>query len=143
MFLANHIEKFSNRGHGQVSYLSSTISDEFIQLLGEYVLSKILKEAKYFGIIVDSTPDLQHVDQLSFILRYVNPKSYEVHERFLKFLPIKSHKGSALSQEILEFLQNCNLDIQNCRSQSYDNAANMSGKYSGVQSKIKDINDLV
>lgn len=94
-----------------------------------------VKEAKYFGIIIDSTSDLQRVDQLSFIIRYVNPKTHAVNERFVKFIPIK-YQGIALSLEILKFLKNCNFEIQYCRSQSYDNAANMSGKYNGVQNKI-------
>ena len=34
------------------------------------------------------------------------------------------------------------MDIKNCRGQSYDNASNMSGLYSGVQSRIKTINPL-
>jgi len=30
------------------------------------------------------------------------------------------------------------LDIKNCRGQSYDNASNMSGMYSGLQARIKE-----
>lgn len=33
-------------------------------------------------------------------------------------------------------------DIMNCRGQSYDNASNMSGIYSGLQARIKTINPL-
>jgi len=29
------------------------------------------KTAKYFAIIVDSTPDVSHVDQLTIVLKYV------------------------------------------------------------------------
>ena len=36
-FLASHIEKFGNKGRGNVSYLSSTICDEFINILAEKV----------------------------------------------------------------------------------------------------------
>lgn len=31
-----------------------------------------VKSAKYFSITVDSTPDMLHVDQLSFVVRYVD-----------------------------------------------------------------------
>lgn len=34
------------------------------------------------------------------------------------------------------------LDISNCRGQCYDNAANMSGTYSGLQARIRQINPL-
>ena len=44
-----------------------------------------LKEAKYFSLSVDSTPDLCHVDQLTVIVRYVNKQSHNIQERFLLF----------------------------------------------------------
>lgn len=50
---------------GRASYLSDTICDEFIDLIGEKVLNTILaqiREAKYFSITVDSTPDVTHYD---------------------------------------------------------------------------------
>ena len=144
-FLASHIEKFGNCGRGNVSYLSSTICDEFIQLVGKYItemISKEVKKSKYFGIIVDSTPDVQYLDQLTFIIRHVNPATFEIFEHFLKFIPIKSHKGSSLAETVLDYLSECKLDINDCRSQSYDNAANMSSKYNGLQMKIKQINSF-
>ena len=63
-----------NKGRGHTSYLSSTICEEVIELMGEKVMSVIvdeIKTAKYFSISVDSTPDIMHVDQLTIIIRYV------------------------------------------------------------------------
>ena len=69
--------------------MSSTICKEFIEIMGSTVLSVIiteLKEAKYFSLSVDSTPDLCHVDQLTVIVRYVNKQSHcNIQERFLLF----------------------------------------------------------
>jgi len=45
-----------------------------------------------------------------------------------------------VSNLILEKLEKDGIDIQNCRGQSYDNASVMSGKYSDVQARIKEIN---
>lgn len=45
-----------------------------------------MQSAKYFGVIVDSTPDNAHVDQLTIIIRYVRDNG-EIVERFLEFLP--------------------------------------------------------
>ncbi|XP_045025610.1 zinc finger MYM-type protein 1-like [Daphnia magna] len=108
-------------------------------MMGEKLLNTILEEiklAKYYTISVDSTPDLCHIDQLSFTVRYVF--SDEPAERFLKFVPITAHNSAYLAETVLEFLKNHGLDIKNCRGQSYDNASNMSGQYTGLQARIKD-----
>jgi HKD family nuclease len=42
--------------------------------MGPKVLAAIVNEiqkAKYFSISVDSAPDVTHIDQLTFMLRYV------------------------------------------------------------------------
>lgn len=139
-FLADHIQNCGNRGKGSTSYLSANICNEFINLMGQQVLKTIVKElksAKYYSISVDSTPDLSHVDQLTFIVRYVNDG--QPIERFLQFLPIDEHNAQYIADTILNFLESFDISIKDCRGQSYDNASNMSGKYSGVQSRIKEV----
>jgi hypothetical protein len=42
-----------------------------------------IKNAKYFGLIVDSTPDINYTDQLAIVLRYVNYDEQPV-ERFFE-----------------------------------------------------------
>uniref|UniRef100_A0A3B3TM85 DUF4371 domain-containing protein n=1 Tax=Poecilia latipinna TaxID=48699 RepID=A0A3B3TM85_9TELE len=144
-FLKSHIEKYGNAGSGKPSYLSSQTCEEFIQLMGDRVLSEIVSEvkmAKYFSISVDSTPDVAHVDQLTLVLRYVSPEGHS-QERFLKFLPIESHTGEALCASVLKVLEEMGIDIANCRGQCYDDAANMSGVYKGLQARMKELNPLV
>ena len=141
-FLAEHISRFGNKGRGTTSYLSSTICDELIERMGADVLSEICDEvrtAKYFALIVDFTPDSSHIDQLTFIIRYVDSKG-DPKERFLKFLPILSHGD--LQQCVLNTLEYLAIKIDDCRGQSYDNAANMFGKYAGLQARIKGLNPL-
>lgn len=142
-FLANHIATRGNPGKGNTSYLSSTICDEFINLMAKHVTNKIvneIKQCKYFSIVVDSTPDISHVDQLSFVLRYV--KDGTPVERFLRFLPKVGHKSENMEDAVLSFLENLGIDIKNCRGQSYDNASNMSGAYTGLQARIVKHNSL-
>lgn len=143
-FLSSHLAKYGNEGKGKQSYLSATICEELIEILGNKVLKYIVNEiieAKYFSISVDSTPDISHTDQLTVVLRYVTSNG-EVAERFLKFLLIQNHKGEELATEILNFLSQHNIDVRNLRGQSYDNASNMSGRYNGLQAHIKKINHL-
>ncbi|XP_065650374.1 zinc finger MYM-type protein 1-like [Hydra vulgaris] len=132
------MKKHGNSGKGNTSYLSANICEESICLMGNKVLSEIiseLKKAKYYSISVDSTPDLSHVDQLTFTVRYV--KDLAPVERFLQFVPIHGHGAEHLETVVLNFLQENKISISDCRGQSYDNASNMAGQYSGLQKRIK------
>lgn len=100
-----------------------------------------IQATKYFSIIVDSTPDIAHIDQLSFIIRYVKEDGSPV-ERFLNFLPNIGHKSEELETAVTSMLASFKIDIGNCRGQSYDNASNMSGIYTGLQARLKRLNPL-
>lgn len=67
-FLAGHIKKYKQEGQGIVSYLSSTICEEFIDVMADktrQIIAEEIQDAKCFSVVVDSTPDLSHVDQLT------------------------------------------------------------------------------
>ena len=126
-FMAKHIKAHANKGKGHASYLSKTICEEFISLIGSSVHDSIickLKNSKYYTISLNSTPDISNVDQLILIVRYILPTAPV--ERFIKFLDMD-----------VWFLKENGIDIGNCRGQSYDNASNMSCRYNGLQSRIK------
>lgn len=53
------------------------------------------------------------------------------------FLKIEKHTAEYLQEIVLNNLKQLGLDIENCRGQSYDNAVNMSGKYNGLQARIR------
>ncbi|CAN7949841.1 unnamed protein product [Ixodes pacificus] len=127
------------------SYLSPQTQNEFIQLLGKHVKGEIateIKEAKYFGILFDSTPDVSHVDQMCQVIRYVHIKDGEVtvKESFLGFFPIEGKTAAEITDRNLKQFEDDGLDIAFCRSQGYDNAAVMAGIHGGVQARIKQIN---
>ncbi|XP_042228056.1 zinc finger MYM-type protein 1-like [Homarus americanus] len=143
-FLHDHVEKLKNPGKGHVSYLSSTVCEEFIGLMKmkvkEHIITEI-KDSKYYGVSIDSTPDISHTDELAVILRYVLSDGMVV-ERFVQFIPIERHDGKYLFDTLTNFFQQNGIDIAWCRSQCYDNASNMIGIYSGVQSRFKEVNNL-
>ncbi|XP_039306786.1 uncharacterized protein LOC120358119 [Solenopsis invicta] len=123
-FLAEHIAKYGNPGQGHTSYLSSTTYEQFVKLMAEEVTKQIIKElksAKYFSIVVDSSPDISHTDQLAVIVRYVLENGHPV-ERFLCFVPNAGHKSIELFDAVVIVLVAFDIDIANCRGQSYDNA---------------------
>ncbi|KAL4105050.1 hypothetical protein QTP88_020340 [Uroleucon formosanum] len=141
--LATHLKEHANKGSGHVNYLSSTICEELIRCMGDKVLTEIvsrIKKSKYYSVSVDSTPDESHIDQLTIVVRYMEGSTPK--ERFLTFLPNCGHTGEATANALLKFLGDHQIDIMDCRDQSYDNAANMSGKYRGMQALILEKNHL-
>jgi hypothetical protein len=138
-FLKEHLNNYGNVGSGKTNYISSYTVREIIILMGDKVLKHIIEEiknSKYFGMIVDSTPDITHIDQLVIVLRCVNYDGQPV-ERFVKFQDIYGHAAEYLTITIVEIIKNFGIDIKNCVGQSYDNASNMTGKYSGLQTRIR------
>ena len=129
-----------------VHYLSSDSQNEFIAACAGQVQAKILynlKEAKYYSMIVDATPDSAHMEQTTFILRYVllpqDGTSYEINETFVD---CNKKTGSDIAELILRTLSSHNISIKFCRGQGYDNGANMAGKYKGAQACIQKYNNL-
>ena len=54
----------------------------------------------------------------------------------------KGHKAQNIFDSIKSFFQKYDVDMKNCRGQSYDNASVMSGQYNGVQALVNRENSL-
>ena len=140
-----HLSVFQLSSKGMTTYLSPTIQNELIELLGKKVKHIILEEmkaAKYFSILLNSIPDVSHIDQMALIVRYVKVDGSEVQikESFLNFFPLHKKNANEITKSILDEFQQNGLDIMMCRGQAYDNASTMVGIRSGVQCRIKQIN---
>ena len=139
--LQDRIKNINTKDH----YLSPTIQNELIELLATEVEKENLQQlklAKYFSIILDCTPDMSHHEQMSVILRYVlcNEEAAVVKETFFGYLRISDSTGKGLLDAFLEKATELQLELSDCRGQSYDNGANMKEKHSGVQARMLDIN---
>lgn len=130
-FLDSHIKKRGNAGKGIVSYLSSTICNKFRHLIAKRVFDEIIhriKKSHYYSFTLDSTKDEGRIDQLVLIFRYIE-KNGDPVERFFTFMPNKGHKAREMFDALNEFLNDNEIQLINCRGQSYDNASAMSGKF--------------
>ena len=96
----------------------------------------------YFSVSVESTPDITHSDQLTITLRYVHMMDHQPLECFLTFIlsPV-THDRVLLT--LLQYLLDQDINFENCHGQTYENASNISGTYTGMQRILKNKNSLV
>ena len=134
--MRDHVKRVAEKPHSE-SYFSKIIQNEIICLVGSCVTNTIVqrvKKSKYFSVIMDCTPDVSHDEQLSVVLRIVDCKPGEgesIHEHFVGFLVAEDTTGKGLLNLFLGHLQTLDLDLADCRGQSYDNGSNMQGVETG------------
>ena len=79
---------------------------------------------------------------MSEVIRYVHihETNVEIKESFTDFIEIHEKTSEALATEILSKLDVDGLRVEDCRGQTYDNAAVMAGRRTGVHTRIRENN---
>ncbi|GJU88943.1 zinc finger MYM-type protein 1-like protein [Tanacetum coccineum] len=126
-FIKEHVRRITN-DEIHVHYLGHSIQNESKQLLSRGIRSQIIqkiKQAKSFSVILDCTPNASHQEQMSLILWYVNISSIcvRVEESFLGFVNVDDTTGQGLFDVTQAKLESLDLDIDDVRSQGYDNGS--------------------
>ena len=86
--MKSHLDRAIEHPHSP-HYMSPRIQNEFIELLGSSLREKLIADIRashYYGILLDSTPDIAHREQMSEVIRYVHidyeKKSVEIRNHF-------------------------------------------------------------
>ncbi|XP_054274622.1 52 kDa repressor of the inhibitor of the protein kinase-like [Macrosteles quadrilineatus] len=141
--MSDHLRRVTSAS-SQVTLLGNNIQNELICLLGSEVKKATIRKinkSKYFSVILDSTPDITHKDQISLTIRYVTEQDgisgdVAVEESFIGYKVAKESTGEALSELLFAEIESCHLNMNDCRGQAYDNGANMAGVNKGVQARV-------
>ena len=90
-----------------------------------------VKETKFLTLMVDETPDPAHQEQISCVLHHGDPKC-TVQERFIGVHEVILTDRQFLEQAMRDVFVKHGSELENTYGQSYNGAASMSGKYTGL-----------
>lgn len=133
------LESWLNRtGH---KWLHHDIQNEILQAMATKILSEniqAIKDANFYSILIDETADITRTEQISIYFRAVSADLL-ASEYFMGFYATDDTKSRTLFDIVTDVLLRFDLPLSKLRGQCYDGAANVSGKISGLQQRIKEI----
>ena len=132
-------------GARNARYTSKTIQNEIIAVAADCVRSiykDCISNCPHFSVMADEVSS-HGKEILSVCLRFleIDHENYQhkpkKHEVLLDFGFLQRITGKHIAETVLSLLAKHNIDIANCRGQSYDTTASMSSSAVGVQAFIK------
>uniref|UniRef100_A0A2A4K8G3 DUF4371 domain-containing protein n=2 Tax=Heliothis virescens TaxID=7102 RepID=A0A2A4K8G3_HELVI len=122
------------------TYRSPEIQNQIIQAMVQAVRSSIVKDinesdVKWFTLMEDGTRDKNNRENIALAIRYV--KDGVVNESLLMVKTTENLDAATFTELTLNTLTENNIDPSCMLSQCYDGASVMSGKVSGVATRIE------
>ena len=119
-------------------YTSHDIQNEVLEIMVHHALLEKIEETRenlFFSITGDEYTDISNKEQLSLCLPSVK-EDLEVQEDFLTFYQLRNMKSETIANAIKDALFRFNLQLENCRGQTYVGVSNMPRNKSGVAVRI-------
>ena len=119
-------------------YVSHDIQNEYLQIMALRIVREIssnIRNAGCYTLMADECTDISNKEQFTICIRWVD-EDLEDHEDFIGLYEVPTIDANTLVQAIRDTLLRMGLSVSQCRGQCYDGASNMSGKKTGVATRI-------
>ncbi|KAL4091146.1 hypothetical protein QTP88_025883 [Uroleucon formosanum] len=136
--LENHLEK----GALNAKYLSNRIQNDLLTCINNVMKRTIQSKIKNrtVSIMADETSDVGHHEQMSVIIRYFDEEKCQPIEYFIGLQRLLSVTSEAIFNSLSIQISNLNIEWKSVIAVCFDGASAMSGKFNGVQAKVKELN---
>lgn len=136
-------EWLNSRAH---DYTSPKIQNDMLSIMANSIIRDIATEIRsqpqlQYSIIIDGTQDITGTKQESICLCYIDHNLIP-REEFVGLYEVSLTTGENLANVAKDVLLRLNLSLGGLRGQTYGGAANMSGKYAGVQAFLRQAQPL-
>ena len=121
------------------NWMSDTIQNEVLEMFAHAIQRDIASAAQkcnFLGLTADGTTDISTCEQFSCCLQFVD-SSLTAHNMFLGFYSAPDSTAETLFSCIKDIFLRFNLPLDKLQGYCFDGAANMSGRFNGVQAKLK------
>lgn len=139
--ISTHINNIQNKFRKE-RFISLDRQNLLINSIAQEITTVIrfeVQNAPFFSISIDSTFNVSRTEQVSFIIRYVE-ESGKINERLIAMKNSAITTGQALFDLFSEAMDRHSLEWKSYLvGQSFDGAASMTGRYNGLQTKIKEM----
>lgn len=123
---------------GNACYTSEQIINELLRCLSTVIEDNVLtalKGSEFYALMTDESTDISVLKQLVLVARYVTDSG--VKTSYLKIADLPDGTAESIEHAILKYADDKSLDIAKLRGFGSDGASVMTGRHSGVATRLK------
>nr|XP_021532804.1 zinc finger MYM-type protein 6 [Aotus nancymaae]XP_021532805.1 zinc finger MYM-type protein 6 [Aotus nancymaae]XP_021532806.1 zinc finger MYM-type protein 6 [Aotus nancymaae]XP_021532807.1 zinc finger MYM-type protein 6 [Aotus nancymaae] len=115
----------------RIDELSADIEDQLIQKV---------RESKWFALQIDESSEISNITLLLCYIRFIDYDCHDVKEELLFCIEMTTQiTGCEIFELINKYIDSKSLNWKHCVGLCTDGAASMTGRYSGLKTKIQEV----
>ncbi|KAJ8346426.1 hypothetical protein SKAU_G00278270 [Synaphobranchus kaupii] len=123
------------------NWMSPNIQNEILELFVHEIQRQVAKKASqspFLELSADGTTDITGKEQFSCNIQFADA-NLQVHNVFLSFYNASDTTAETLFLCVKDVLIRLNLSMERLQGYCFDGASNMSGRFMGVQARLKEV----